>query len=350
MFDYRRIYERFGYRRYKMSKFEEYDLYAENKDFLLSKNIITFTDLRGRLMALKPDVTLSIVKSTRGAGMHKVYYKESVYRPDDNGEDYREITQIGLECIGPVGLYEEAEVIMLACRSLAGISADSLLDISDMRCVMSLLSGTELPGETRAALLTCIRSRDADGIRGVCSRSGVDTDTADRLCAVTELYGRPDEVLPALCDICGADETDELRRICEMLDIWGVADIVRLDPSCVGDMAYYDGMIMNGYVRGVSKCVLSGGRYDRLPAKFGLKSGAIGFAVYTDLIDELGEKTEKLDADTVIVAPDGCSPASIARAAGEASVSGSVLVTHDPKATFTCAKKIVLSGEAKSDA
>ena len=29
------VYERYGYRRFKMSKFEEYDLYVRNKDFLV---------------------------------------------------------------------------------------------------------------------------------------------------------------------------------------------------------------------------------------------------------------------------------------------------------------------------
>ena len=31
-----------GYAPYRMSKFEEYDLYADNKDFLISDNVITF--------------------------------------------------------------------------------------------------------------------------------------------------------------------------------------------------------------------------------------------------------------------------------------------------------------------
>ena len=62
-FRLRTLYERNGYRPYRMSKFEEYDLYAENKGFLVSGNVITFTDLSGRLMALKPDVTLSIIKN-----------------------------------------------------------------------------------------------------------------------------------------------------------------------------------------------------------------------------------------------------------------------------------------------
>ena len=56
--DLRRVYEARGYRKYKMNKFEEYDLYLENKSFLKSDRIITFNDLNGKLLALKPDVTL----------------------------------------------------------------------------------------------------------------------------------------------------------------------------------------------------------------------------------------------------------------------------------------------------
>ena len=63
VFELRSLYSKYGYSRYRMSKFEEYDLYVRNKDFLISDNIITFTDTDGKLMALKPDVTLSIIKN-----------------------------------------------------------------------------------------------------------------------------------------------------------------------------------------------------------------------------------------------------------------------------------------------
>ena len=65
IFSLRNLYEQYGYKKYKMSKFEEYDLYLENKSFLPSQQVITFTDLSGKLMALKPDVTLSIAKNAQ---------------------------------------------------------------------------------------------------------------------------------------------------------------------------------------------------------------------------------------------------------------------------------------------
>ena len=77
----RGLFEQRGYRRYRMSNFEAYDLYRENKNFLESEGIITFTDASGRLMALKPDVTMSIVKHTKpDAVSSKLYYVENVFR------------------------------------------------------------------------------------------------------------------------------------------------------------------------------------------------------------------------------------------------------------------------------
>ena len=55
----RALYGKYGYLPYKMSKFEEYDLYVKNKDFLVSDSVITFNDTNGKLLALKPDVKLS---------------------------------------------------------------------------------------------------------------------------------------------------------------------------------------------------------------------------------------------------------------------------------------------------
>ena len=79
IFALRTLYSRAGYRSYRMRKFEDYDLYSRNKDFLLSDRVITFTDTNGRLKALKPDVTLSIVKNIedKPACLNRLFYDEN---------------------------------------------------------------------------------------------------------------------------------------------------------------------------------------------------------------------------------------------------------------------------------
>ena len=132
VFGLRELYGRYGYSQYKMGKFEEYDLYVRNKNFLISDHIITFNDQSGKLMALKPDVTLSIVKNMKDVSgyVNKVYYNENVYRVQKGGDSFREIMQVGLECMGAVGNKELTEVIYLAGRSLDLLAESNILEIS----------------------------------------------------------------------------------------------------------------------------------------------------------------------------------------------------------------------------
>ena len=98
VFILRKLYSEYGYRQFKMSKFEEYDFYSKNKDFLVSDGVITFNDTDGKLMALKPDVTLSIIKNSKDDEklVEKFYYNENVYRISESSHTYKEIMQMSI--------------------------------------------------------------------------------------------------------------------------------------------------------------------------------------------------------------------------------------------------------------
>lgn len=130
----RLLYEQSGFRKYHMSRFEEYGLYQENRRFLSSEQVITFTDLDGRLLALKPDVTLSIAKNARveQGGCGRYYYAENVYRPSQASHTFREISQMGLECIGAVDDAVMTQTLFLALKSLALTGREFVLELSHM--------------------------------------------------------------------------------------------------------------------------------------------------------------------------------------------------------------------------
>ena len=133
-FALRSLYKKYGYLPYKMSKFEAYDLYVENKEFLVGDGVITFNDTNGKLLALKPDVTLSIIKNDIDSGeKRKVYYNENVYRISGKTKQFKELMQIGLECIGDIGIYDVYETLYLAAESLATVSENFVLDISPVK-------------------------------------------------------------------------------------------------------------------------------------------------------------------------------------------------------------------------
>ena len=159
IFALRELYSKYGYSQFKMSKFEEYELYVRNKDFLVSDSIITFNDTNGKLLALKPDVTLSIIKnSVDTTGVSKLYYNENVYRISKNTHSFKEIMQTGLECIGNIGTYNICEVVTLAAKSLAAISDSFALDISHMGLISSLLEG--ISGDLKSQILKYISEKN----------------------------------------------------------------------------------------------------------------------------------------------------------------------------------------------
>ena len=324
----RQLYSRYGYLPYKMSKFEEYDLYVRNKSFLVSDHILTFTDVDGKLMALKPDVTLSILKNGRDTGaLQKVYYHENVYRTSPTSHGYREIMQAGLECIGELDSYDVGEVVMLAGRSLETISPDYLLDISHLGVVAGVLEPLGLTGDQEQQLLTAMGEKNTPAIRRLGETFGLGEDVTETLSALALLYAPPAQALPVLEELTrgrpgAAQAVGELGELCALLDLYGLGERLRLDFSIVNDMNYYSGIIFRGYLPGLASGVLAGGRYDNLLRKMGRRGGAIGFAVYLDQLERLGEDTEGWDVDVLLLCEADCPAQRVAGAANALLASG----------------------------
>ena len=329
MFALRGLYRRYGYTPYKMSRFEEYDLYVRNKDFLVSDQVITFSDRAGRLLALKPDVTLSIVKNApeEPGAVQKVYYNENVYR------DYREIMQAGLECVGDLGNYEIAEVVLLAVKSLQLLECPYVLDISHMGLISAMLERWGFDSEEKKQAMTFLRQKNAHQLKGLCQgREGA----WETLQVLSTARGSGQEVLPQIAALLRTGEEkeafEELEALWQILERSGCADSVRLDFSVANNMRYYSGVVFRGYLEGIPTSVLSGGQYDKLPRKMGRKAKAIGFALYVDLLQELQRESNAYDVDTLILHDGSVETAQLTAAAEEAAKTGTVLVARQKPA------------------
>ncbi|MBR6916309.1 MAG: ATP phosphoribosyltransferase regulatory subunit, partial [Clostridia bacterium] len=238
VFGLRALYESRGYERFKVNKFEEYDFYAGCKSFLTSESVLTFTDSTGRLMALKPDVTLSIVKNAGrdGRDVTKVYYNESVYRDYGDGNGFREITQTGLECIGAVDAAAVGEAVSLAGRSLDVIASGrkTLLAVSHMGVVSGILRSAGADPALFGELLGFMEKRNSPEIRRAAAEAGLPGDAVEKLIALSAVYGSPDEVRDELYSICGDDAAlDELFGILGSLDP-EVKEKIKIDFSVGG--------------------------------------------------------------------------------------------------------------------
>lgn len=316
----RSLYSKYGYKQYKMRKFEEYDLYVRNKDFLISDSVITFTDTNGKLMALKPDVTLSIVKNTKDSdgSVQKVYYDENVYRVSKGTHSYKEIKQAGLECIGDVDTYCVCEVLSLAVKSLMTISESCVVDVSDLAILFALYDYIGLSYETRTRMTSLISDKNTHEMKRLCEDMSVSAESTALLEELISYNGTPDEILPrlkAMAERIGAQaEFSEFESVVSSLDE-ELQSKLRIDFSVVSDINYYNGIVFKGFIDKIPDSVLSGGRYDSLMQSMSRKSKAIGFAVYIDMLERFNIKEREFDYAAVLLYSENDSISTVKNAA-----------------------------------
>ena len=290
-FALRALYEAAGCRKYHMGRFEEYGLYQENRSFLSSEQVITFTDLDGRLLALKPDVTLSIAKTAQPAPGEtlRYYYHENIYRPSAESHTFKEISQMGLEMLGAVGEAQVQQAVCLAARSLDALGAEWVLEVSHMGYLFGLFDALGVPDAARAKLLEKLREKNAHELRAAAGAAGLADAAADILCSVLNLCGSYADTLAKAAALCRNDAmraaVAELEALAVPLEKAG--GVIRLDMTLAGEMEYYNGLVFQGYLKALPRPLLKGGRYDLLMQKFTPGAGAIGFAVYLDELDRL---------------------------------------------------------------
>ncbi len=306
----RALFRTYGYLPFRMGRFEEYDLYVRNKDFLVSDSVITFTDTNGRLLAMKPDVTLSIIKNTvdEVGCKQKFAYNENVYRVSARTGQYKELMQTGVECVGDIDDYDIFEVVSLAAASLATISERYMLDLSHMGILSAIFDDLGVSDGFRRAFAPLLAARNRHETERLCESEGLSAEGTAVLSALCALYGAPEKVLPVLAPLCTSDAAKraylELEGLCALLAKTPYADRIRIDFSVSGDMRYYNGILFRGYLDGIAEGVLSGGEYGRLLRRMGKKSNAIGFAIYLDLLEDLDTARPAIDVDVLILYSD----------------------------------------------
>ena len=292
------LYQAAGWRRFRMRKFEEYAFYLKNRDFLSSQQVITFTDADGRLVALKPDVTLSIVKryDPDSAGVQKMFYNESVFRVPRGQRTFREIRQVGLEALGDIDGETLAQVVELAARSLQLFGREFVLEISDLSLMNAIFDALKLPAAAREEFLQAIEAKQASVIAQMCERLGIDEQASQGLIAMARFYGTPAQALEEFETLLGSGSTKAAWRafaekIAE-LQASPLAANYRVNFSIVANMTYYDGLAFSGYVSGIPTALISGGEYNRLMRRMAYDAGGVGFAVYLDTAEQLRSADE----------------------------------------------------------
>ncbi len=293
------IYERFGFKKIKLSKFEDYNLYNNNKDFLQTEHILTFMNLNGNLKSLRPDVTLSIVKKIlkdNEKETQKIYYIEDIYKIVSN--EYEEIPQVGVEIIGKLNNYSNLEIISMAIESLKSINKNYILEISNIDLISAIFDEINLEENLKIEILNNIYLKNKHDLEKLLNKN-VDCKYKKYILSFIELSGNYKDILKKLKSLIINKKMqksyEELKSLSFVFELYNNFDKILLDFSIESQLGYYNGIIFKGYIKESNDIILSGGRYDKLLNKFNSNKNAIGFAIYMDKLYEKNKTSDFID-------------------------------------------------------
>ncbi|WP_207941031.1 ATP phosphoribosyltransferase [Enterococcus sp. DIV2402] len=339
----RGLYQFHGFQLYHLSSFEEYELYSQNKKFLNEAEVITFTGGDGRIMALKPDITLSIVKNTPPGETRKIYYYEDVYRHDRQNGEYLRIHQTGLEFIGEIGQQEELEVLHLALESLS-VAGGGVLDVSHIG-VLKAICGL-FPVEKHDEVIKALQQKSPHVIRSLGEKTGVPEEKLILLEELITLCGDFKQTYAKASAIftnpVAISAIEELKQLYDLLEKEGRLPKnvkIRLDFSIVNDADYYSGLLFQGFVKKVNQAVLFGGRYDYLLQKQDKAQGGIGFGMYLNNLGRSVEVPEETDDYLCFALPKGRMANSVYQLLVNANLASANIFEDNRKLIFVDEKK-----------
>ena len=282
---------------------EFFDSFSGQRDIIPEEDMIKFVDEQGRILVLRPDLTvpcarLAATKLKEQLPL-KLCYCQNVFRSKkDRYLDLKEITQAGCESIGDGSSAADAEMIATAIEALiaAGLN-EFTVELGHVKYFKGLMNETSLPFAEKDALRHLVDKKDFLGLEKKVAALGIGGDLKSALTELPALYGGI-EILTRLKDYRfggkAREAIDNLSDVVERLQKADYGRYLAIDLGMVSALSYYTGIIFQGFVSGFGTPMLSGGRYDHLVEKFGPATPATGFSVNINfLLDILAGNGEE---------------------------------------------------------
>ncbi len=282
-----------GLNRIETPLFEYYELFSGDITPVDDENIIKSIDRDGRVVVLRPDLTIPSVrvvatKLKKEQKPLKLCYMGNVYRADGKiGGTGREICQVGAEIYGSSGKWLDIETIGMAEESFkeAGVK-DYKIDIGHGGIIKGIFEELSLPEEKKACIIELIGSKNLVELEKEAANLDIDSRYKKLICKLPLFFGKPEEIFKSIDEIIVnarvREAVDYLFEVYEVVRKMGPGQNLIIDAGMTGNMKYYTGLIFRAYAQRTGDVVISGGRYDRLLKVLGVDTTAAGFAIYVD--------------------------------------------------------------------
>lgn len=283
----RKVFTLSGFDEIETPTYEHIDVFQSGVGSYIQESMIKFVDTNGRILVLRPDLTVPIarVAATKFDGKaQRLFYIQNSYAAAEPAIGKAgEFTQAGIELIGDESGYADAEVIALAVKALKTAGLNSFtVDIGQVSFFKALIGEANLKDAEIDQLRHAVDAKDKMAIEALSKQFGLNEELSEQITALTDLFGGSEVFEKALRvsqrQEC-VDAVENLRKVYSLLNAFGLSEYITIDLGMLHDIAYYSGIIFRGLATGIGFPVVSGGRYDELLGKFGKAAPATGFAL-----------------------------------------------------------------------
>jgi histidyl-tRNA synthetase len=278
----RAVFDRYGFVELRTPLLEYTELFqrslGEETD-VVSKEMFTFVDRKGRSLTLRPEATAGVVRAFIEDGRAN---REAVSRLFTIGPMFRyerpqmgrmrQFHQINCECLGPDSPVADAELISMLMRFLSDIG------VRDLGLKLNSLGCAECRPGYREILSDYLRAVNADALCDDCARRVEKNPLRVLDCkrdACRELTRNAPKISDSLCAECA----EHFAAVCALLGADSIS--FDLDHRLVRGLDYYCRTTfeaVSGAI-GAQSAVAGGGRYDGLVRDLGgADVPGVGFA------------------------------------------------------------------------
>lgn len=296
-----------GYMEISSPALEYYDLFS--KDYLSNKGDNTFKliDTNGKILVLRPDCTVPIVRilSTKMKDFVfplRLCYVQDVFRIDEEqAGKKREFRQAGVELFGISSYKADVEIIITAIESLKHLGLENFqIDIGQTKLLEGILETLEIEEGDKDQIVYNMENKNLVALKELIGDLAIDKHVKTILGQLPKLFGNPEEVLGDINKLpltpSMKESIKELEGVYKRIRDYGLGDYIKLDLGMATSLKYYSGIIFKGFTRDLGEVLLRGGRYDGLVRDFGLDSHATGFAFSVNKVTKALKIQENLRA------------------------------------------------------
>lgn len=296
----REVMDAFGFKEIKLPLMERTELFSRSigqDTDIVSKEMYTLLDSKGRGMTLRPEATASVVRAynqhrmDRSGAVQKLFTTGPMFRHERPQKGrFRQFYQVSAEMFGDPGPKSDADLIVMAMHLFDRVGLEGLtLHLNSLGC-------PACRPQFRAKLEDYLFER-ADSLCADCKRRAKTNPLRVFDCKV-EVCNRVVSGAPSILAFLCKDCREHFETLKSYLEIAGVDYI--LNHQLVRGLDYYTRTTFEIQTErlGAQNAVAGGGRYDGLVKLLGgPDQPAIGFAVGVDriiaLLEESGQPETK---------------------------------------------------------